>query len=134
MSTESSEESLRIDLWLWYTRFFKTRGLAAAAVRGGHVRVNGERVKVARKIRTGDCVSVLRDQLRFEVTVLSLPVSRGPARNAPLWYAEDDASRSQREEKAAALQQDRRLMPKTAGRPDKRTRRALRDRHRSGES
>lgn len=134
MPTQTPDDSLRIDLWLWYTRFYKTRGLAAAAVRGGHVRVDGERIKVARKIRTGDRVSVLRDQLLFEVTVLSLPVCRGPARNAPLWYAEDDASRSQREDKAAALKQDRRLLPKTAGRPDKRTRRALRERHRSGDS
>jgi len=134
MHQDDPEDSQRIDLWLWHTRFFKTRGLAAAAVRGGHVRVNAERVKVARKIRTGDQVSILRNQLRFDVTVLSLPVNRGPAKNTPLWYEEDAESRSQREEKARILKEDRRLLPRTDGRPDKRTRRALRQRTRSGDS
>lgn len=134
MRQDQPEDNQRIDLWLWHTRFFKTRSLAAAAVRGGHVRVNGERVKVARKIKVGDRVSILRNQLRFEVTALSLPEQRGPAKNAPLWYEEDAASRSLREAKAELLKEDRRLLPRTAGRPDKRTRRALRQRNRDAES
>lgn len=134
MQRDDGKDNQRIDLWLWHTRFFKTRGLAAAAVRGGHVRVNGERVKVARKIKVGDRLSILRNQLRFEVTALSLPEQRGPANKAPLWYEEDAASREEREAKARVLKEDRRLLPKTDGRPDKRTRRALRQRGRSGES
>lgn len=134
MQQERPQDALRIDLWLWYTRFFRTRSLAADAVKAGHVRVNGERVKIARKIRVGERVSVLRNQLQFAVTVLSLPEARGPARDAPLWYSEDADSRTRREDKAAALRLDRRSLPRTEGRPDKRTRRALRDRSRGGSS
>jgi ribosome-associated heat shock protein Hsp15 len=133
MDQEDREDSQRIDLWLWYTRFFKTRSLAAAAVGGGHVRVNGERVKAARKIRGGDRVSILRNQLQFEVTVLSLPGNRGPAKNAPSWYEESPESRSRREEKARVLREDRQLLPRTDGKPDKRTRRALRQHSRRGD-
>ena len=134
MQQERPQDALRIDLWLWYTRFFKTRSLAADAVKAGHVRVNGERVKIARKIRVGERVTVLRNQLQLAVTVLSLPEARGPAKDAPLWYSEDADSRTRREDKAAALRLDRRLLPRTEGRPDKRTRRALRDRSRGGNS
>ena len=47
-------EKLRIDKWLWAARFFKTRALASKAVDGGHVHVNGQRVKASRPIQIGD--------------------------------------------------------------------------------
>ena len=51
---------LRIDKWLWCARFFKTRSLAQAAVEGGHVQVNGERVKPSRHVRVGDRLRITR--------------------------------------------------------------------------
>ncbi|NYV78154.1 RNA-binding S4 domain-containing protein, partial [Streptomyces sp. UH6] len=62
-------ESVRVDVWIWSVRLVKTRSLAAAACRGGHVRVNGERVKPAHALRTGDEVRV-RQEGRERVVVV----------------------------------------------------------------
>lgn len=121
-----SEETLRIDKWLWHTRFFKTRGLAAKAVSGGHVRVNGERVKSSRAVKAGDRLEITRDRLTWRLTVARLPPRRGPAREAEACYHEEEGSRREREALVEALREDRRAMPRTDGRPDKHTRRELR--------
>lgn len=121
-----SEGALRVDKWLWHTRFFKTRGLAAKAVTGGHIRVNGERVKPARTVHIGDHLEINRDRLTWRVEVLRLPARRGPAREAEACYDEAEGSRREREALVEALRQDRLSMPRTDGRPDKHTRRRLR--------
>lgn len=128
-----SESTLRIDRWLWYTRFFKTRTLAADAVAGGHVRVNGERSRPGHRLRPGDRLEIVRNRERFVVTVDQLPARRGPATEAGACYTEDPEAREEREARQRQLREDRRLMPRTDGRPDKRTRRLLRQRQRSGD-
>lgn len=120
------DDTLRIDKWLWHTRFYKTRGLAARAVSGGHVHVNGERVKPSRTVRVGDRLEVTRDRLTWRVSVLALPARRGPAPEAEACYHEEEGSRREREALIETLRQDRRAMPRTDGRPDKHTRRRLR--------
>jgi ribosome-associated heat shock protein Hsp15 len=72
-------ERVRVDKWLWAARFFKTRGAATEAVTGGHVHVNGERVKPARDVKEGDRLEIRRGQMRFVVTVTGLADRRGPA-------------------------------------------------------
>src|SRR2546421_11033094 len=69
----------RIDRWLFAVRLFKSRSLAAQAVTGGRVHVNGERVKPAHEGRPGDRVSFARGTARFECAVAALPPPRGPA-------------------------------------------------------
>jgi ribosome-associated heat shock protein Hsp15 len=120
-------ESLRIDRWLWFTRFYKTRGQASAAVAGGHVKVNGERAKPGGKIREGDVIELVRAQLPFRLDAGPLPSRRGPAAEARLCYDEDDATRNRRQEILDGIRQDRQQMPRTPGRPDKHTRRKLRE-------
>lgn len=126
-----AEDSLRIDRWLFYARFFKTRSLATAAVSGGHVKVNGERTTPGNRIKRGDRIDVIRERLLWSLTVVDIPGRRGPAAEARQCYEEDEETARQRESQTAALRQDRLLMPKTDGRPDKHTRRKLRTRHRS---
>ena len=123
-------DSLRIDRWLFFCRFFKTRSKATAAVTGGHVKLNGERAAPGVRVQVGDRVELVRDRLPFSMEVTAIPSRRGPASEAQACYSEDESVRHQRELKVAALKQDRMLMPRTAGRPDKRTRRKLRDRNR----
>ena len=123
-----SPDALRIDRWLYFCRFFKTRNKAAAAVTGGHVRLNGERAAPGQRVKVGDRVELVRDRLDFSLEVTGIPLRRGPAPEARRCYAEDEESIRKREEKTAALRQDRLLMPKTEGRPDKHTRRLLRER------
>ena len=89
--------TLRIDKWLWCARFFRSRGLAQAAVDGGHVQVNGERVKASRQVRVGDMLRITRERERFEVEVLAIPARRGPATEARQHYhetAESEAARA----------------------------------------
>jgi len=126
MSHESDDEvgdrALRIDKWLWFARFFKSRSMATEAVSGGLVHVNGGRVKPSREIHSGDTLTITRGESRFEVIVQSLPLRRGPASEAQLSYRETDASRAERERKR---EQQRVSPPAPFGRPDKHGRRAL---------
>jgi len=129
MST--SADSLRIDRWLFYCRFFKTRVLATDAVTGGHVKVNGERTTPGNRVKCGDQIDLVRERLPYSLTVTDVPSRRGPAAEARKCYVEDEETVRQREIQTAALKQDRMLMPTTKGRPDKHTRRKLRSRNRA---
>ena len=125
-------DSLRIDKWLFHCRFYKTRSKATAAVTGGHVRLNGERPSPGVRVQPGDRIDLVRERLAYSFEVVDIPARRGPASEARACYVEDEATVREREAKVSALRQDRMLMPKTEGRPDKHTRRKLRDRHRGG--
>ena len=126
-SREGGGTSLRIDRWLWCTRLFKSRSLAAEAVAGGKVHVNGQRVKPAHNLRVGDHVTISRPGYSFECEVLKLPERRGAAPVAQACYAETDAARAAREKFA----EQARLVsafaqPRSLERPDKHGRRELR--------
>ena len=116
-------EGLRVDKWLWCARFYKSRGLAQQAVEGGHVQVNGERVKASRLVRVGDRLRITREQERFEVDVAGIPSRRGPATEARQHYTETAESAEARER---AREFARLSRPVPSGRPDKRERRDLR--------
>ena len=120
--------ALRIDRWLFFCRFFKTRSKATSAVTGGHVRLNGERTSPGVRVQVGDRVDLVRERLEYSLEVTAIPTRRGPAPEARACYVEDEATVREREQKLATLKQDRMLMPKTDGRPDKHTRRKLRER------
>ena len=123
-------DGLRIDKWLFHCRFFKTRSKATTAVTGGHVKLNGERPAPGVRVKVGDRIELVRDRLPYSLEVLAIPTRRGPATEAQACYAEDEEVVAERQQKIATLKQDRMLMPKTAGRPDKHTRRKLRERNR----
>jgi ribosome-associated heat shock protein Hsp15 len=80
--------SRRIDLWLWYARFAKTRSLAARLCDAGAVTVNGETADKARMLRAGDTVSVPQGRVRRTLAVRALGERRGPAAEARLLYEE----------------------------------------------
>ena len=114
---------VRIDRWLWAARFYKTRALAADAVKGGRVHVNGQAAKPAKDVRPGDRLEITSGRTRFTVDVVATSDRRGPAAEAAGLYAETPESRAERE-RVAEL---RRLAPAPApdlgGRPTKRDRR-----------
>jgi ribosome-associated heat shock protein Hsp15 len=122
----TDQERLRIDRWLWCARFFKTRSVAAEAVRSGHVRLNGQRVKPAHAVRVGDALTVeLRDESEREVVIAAIPVRRGPAPEAAATYVETTESIERRRQAAEQRALRPAFAPPTEGRPDKRTRRLL---------
>lgn len=118
-------DQVRLDKWLWAARFFKTRGLATEAVGGGHVHLNGNRVKPSRHLVPGDRLTIRKGGYTFEVTVLKLAAQRGPAEQAAALYEESEASRQAREELAAEQRLARSTAPRPEGRPDKRQRRHI---------
>jgi len=123
--SDESDGNRRLDKWLWCARFFKTRSLAAAAIGGGKVHVNGERVKPSRRLGVGDRITVSQQGIVAEFDVRGMPVRRGPAAEASAHYEETAASRARR----AVLKEQQRLAdqsrPRPDTRPDKRERRRL---------
>jgi len=115
----------RLDRWLFHVRFYKTRSLAAGAIAGGKVHLNGERVKAAHRVRAGDRITVSLAGIVAEFEVRGLPLRRGPAAEAAQCYLETPASAARR----ASLREQHRLAqqsrPRPDVRPDKRDRRRL---------
>ena len=125
-AAEGGGNTLRVDRWLWCTRLFKSRTLAAEAVAGGKVHVNGRRVKPALGVRVGDRVAITRAGFEFECEVLKLPDRRGSAPIALACYAETDAARLAREKYAEQSRLAAAFAPRSLERPDKHGRRELR--------
>jgi ribosome-associated heat shock protein Hsp15 len=117
---------VRLDLWLWAARFFKTRSLSKQAIETGKVEVGGQRAKPARVVRVGDALRVQRAGETFELSVLALSDTRGPAAVAQALYAETEASRQARAaaRELARAERDGFRAPET--KPDKRARRLIR--------
>ena len=88
--------ALRIDKWLWAARFFKTRSLAAAAVEGNKVRLNGSNTKSSREVKAGDTVDIMTGELRWTVIVRGINAQRRPAPEARLLYQETEESLARR--------------------------------------
>ncbi|MDP3858190.1 MAG: S4 domain-containing protein [Stagnimonas sp.] len=114
---------VRLDKWLWAARFYKTRSLAKQAIDGGHVRVGGERAKVARELAVGLMLNLRRGTEEFELQVLALSDQRGGAPEAQRLYAETEASRARRER--AALERRANALAHPDQRPDKQQRRRI---------
>jgi ribosome-associated heat shock protein Hsp15 len=89
-------EPVRIDKWLWAARFFKTRALAADAVTGGKVELNGQKPKPAKTVHPGDRVRLRLGPYEHLLTVVALAARRGPASEATKLYQEDAESRTRR--------------------------------------
>jgi len=118
-------ERVRLDRWLWAARFFKTRALAAAAVAGGKVHVNGTRAKPAKQLQTGDALRIRVGPYEWLVTVRALSERRGPPAAAHALYEESLEGRAARER----LAEQHKIAPAPAydgkGRPTKKERREM---------
>lgn len=117
-------DDLRIDSWLWRTRFYKTRGVAATAVKSGQVHVNGKRVKCSRLVKVSDVLQIRHQRGGYQLTVLSIPERRGPVIEVESCYRIDQLLNDD------ARRRKTRLIGQESGapakRPDKQSRRKLR--------
>ena len=118
-------DGVRIDKWLWAARFFKTRSLAASAVLGGRVHVNGERVKASKLVHANDRIEITKGTERWTVVVEQLADRRGPASAAQALYEETAESRKRREQHALERKLARPPGPELGARPTKQARRRL---------
>jgi len=119
------EENIRIDKWLWAARFFKTRSLAAEAVTGGKVEINGDHAKPSRIVRTGDELCVRRGPYEWTIVVKDISRLRGPAPQAQQLYQETEESIRKREATAAQMRLEHPPDFDYTGRPSKKDRRAI---------
>lgn len=124
MSDESNGK-LRIDKWLWAARFFKTRSLAKAAIEGGKVQLDGQRVKVSREIAVGDTLRIRQGWDERDVIVEGLSSQRRSAPQAQALYTETAESIARRAQSAQARKLAGGMSESTASRPDKRARRQI---------
>ena len=116
--------AVRLDKWLWAARFYRTRALAVEAINGGHVHVNGLRVKPSRDVKLGDELRISKGVTVFELLVRDISSKRGPATQARALYEEYEHSIRRREQLAT----ERKLVAASSGpkkRPDKRARRRI---------
>jgi ribosome-associated heat shock protein Hsp15 len=118
-------ESTRIDKWLWAARFFKTRGAATEAVLGGHVHVDGARVKPSKEVRAGDVLEIRVGSVRSTVVVRAIAERRGPASVAQTLYEERPESREARERHTLERRLAKPLGADLGARPTKQDRRRL---------
>lgn len=119
-------DTIRIDKWLWTSRFFKTRPLASDAVNGGKVHLNGQRVKAGRLVKAGDVLSIQKDNVLFEITITAISKTRRPAKEAGLTYEESEHSRQRREQEKVIQKLASATRPVPQRKPGKREREQLR--------
>lgn len=118
-------DKLRIDKWLWAARFFKTRSLAKAAIEGGKVQLDGQRIKVSREISIGDRLRIRQGWDERDIVVEALSDQRRGAPQAQTLYRETEDSIARRQQTTQARKLAGGMTERPAGRPDKRARRQI---------
>ena len=121
----SELSKLRVDKWLWAARFFKTRSLAQAAIEGGKIQVNDQRVKVSKEINVGDRLQIRQGWDLREVVVDALSDQRRGAPEAQQLYTETPDSIARRESEAAARKAAGGMIERPATKPTKKQRRQI---------
>ena len=126
MTSQDTTATVRLDLWLWAARFFRTRSLAKQAIETGKIEIGGQRAKASRGVRVGDALRIVRGDEVFEIDVLGLSDQRSAASVAQALYAESEASKAQRAATLATLRAARAGYQPPETKPDKRARRLIR--------
>ena len=116
---------VRMDKWLWASRFFKTRALAVRACELGRIISNGQPAKAARDVKIGDMLQIRNEGGDFQVEVLLLSDVRGPAAVAQTLYRETEASKELRRKVAEERKTMLGFEAAREGKPSKRDRREI---------
>jgi ribosome-associated heat shock protein Hsp15 len=125
MNGKPEAAGVRIDVWLWAARMFRTRALAKASLEAGRVRIDGVACKPSRLVRAGDRVAVSRGSECIELVVVALSDRRGPAPVAQALYAETPDSLAAREAARERRRMEGAGYRAPPARPDKRARRQI---------
>lgn len=123
LSQQNNVESMRVDKWLWAARFFKTRSISKAAIEGGKVHHNSERVKVSKEIRVGMELTIQQGFDRKTIVIKALSAIRGAAPIAQQLYTETEVSIARRE--LLATQRKLHNLARPEHRPSKKDRRQI---------
>ena len=121
----TNNKKVRLDVWLWAARFFKTRSLCKQAIDGGKIELNGGRGKASKVVAVDDEIVVSRGQEKMTIRVMALAEKRGPATIAQQLYEETEESRSQRDKQAEIRRLNQASLQPSKNRPDKKQRRQI---------
>ena len=121
----TQKAKVRLDIWLWAARFFKTRSLCKQAIDGGKIEVNSNKGKTAKLIAVDDEITISRGQQKIVVVVQLLSEKRGPATIASKLYQETEESIATREKQAEIRQINQASHNPPQRRPDKKQRRQI---------
>ena len=124
-ATNGTSDGVRLDIWLWAARFFKTRALAKKAIEGGKVELNQVAGKPSKTVHPGDRMHITRGEERFEIEIIALGEQRGSAAVAQALFRETEASRAARAEAVERRRFERTGYAKPPTKPDKRARRLI---------
>lgn len=124
-SGKDDKKRVRLDKWLWAARWYKTRALASAAIKGGKIRVNSDAIKPAFQLSLNDLVTITQGPYRREIQVLQLSDRRGPATQAATLFSETENSLELRETTRLRLKAQPTVEYAGRGRPTKRDRRQI---------
>ena len=125
LTMTENDDRVRLDKWLWAARFYKTRSLAAEAIAGGKVQVNGDRVKRAKPVQIGDELRIRQGPYEHLILVRGVSDRRGPAAIAAELYQEKPESVAAREAMAIRLKSLHAAFVPERGRPTKKDRREI---------
>lgn len=117
---------MRIDKYLWSTRYFKTRNIATNACKKGHIKINGQPVKPGREVYPMDAIVVRKNQINYQFTVLDIPPSRVGAKLVDI-YRKDTTPKEAFEHNELLQYSKDYYRKKGAGRPTKKDRREIED-------
>ena len=115
---------MRIDKYLWCIRYYKTRGLAAEAIKKGHISVNNIKAKASRDVFPLDKITLRRDQINYIVKVLDIPPSRVAAKLVDLYRKDETPAESFEHLEMIKLSKEH-YRAKGEGRPTKKDRRDI---------
>ena len=119
-------DSLRLDKWLWAARFYKTRKLAAEAVAGGKIHLNGQRTKPGKEVKIGSKLMISKDHYTWDIAITGINSQRRPAKEAVLLYEETAESLTKRQQQVAQQREEKALFNQSHDqRPNKKQRRQI---------
>jgi ribosome-associated heat shock protein Hsp15 len=120
-------DAIRLDKWLWAARFYKTRSLAAEAINGGKVHVNGQRAKPGKEVKIGAEIILNKSGYSWEITITAITGQRRSAKDAVLLYQETPESHARRQQKIQLEREQKELFNFTGidHKPNKKERRQI---------
>jgi len=121
----SAINTQRLDTWLWVSRFFKSRTLAAEAVSAGHIAVNGNKAKPGKAVKVSDGLEITRHTERYSITITALSTRRLSAALSAHLFDEPEWSQKRRHEQAEMRKQSQAGVRYDFRKPGKRERKLM---------
>jgi ribosome-associated heat shock protein Hsp15 len=115
---------MRIDKYLWCTRYYKTRSIATEACKKGHIKLNGTNVKPSKDVYTGEKISIRKNQINYEMLVIDIPANRVGAKLVDLYRKDVTPKEAFENQDILKFSKDY-YRKKGAGRPTKKDRRDI---------